>query len=335
MVDQFFFDSISKLSLSENNVKLIKKSTENSLNKVLTKIRENFFTKTEKHSDKTKSQIGQNASSSILTTIEENEANINSNVSNKLLVAKLAKERAEREKKKLEREEKARKKMKEELIEIERKKNEEMMIKEEEKRKRVEEMIQKKEKRKKDLEYYKEVGEKEFKEAFSTKPLYVKIEENYEDQVLMPELEKKKAELARKRELFQPIRKHEIIEHMKRYQEYSYESQVRREQSLKNKEIEFKYNNSAGVFKSKFTENILEEERLKKEEQEKIEQEKKKLIEKKKKYSSIVKEMFIPSVDVFKRQEMLLIQEKLKHPVTIKLTENRSISDEENKPRKK
>ena len=45
--------------------------------------------------------------------------------------------------------------------------------------------------------------------------------------------------------------------------------------------------------------------------------------------------MFAPSIDEFKRQEMLLIQEKLKHPVRITLNENKSISDDGDKPRPK
>ena len=335
MVDNYFIVSIDNLNLPPKLLQSVKNSTTSALHKVLNQIREDFSITCKKYSRKSSPVTDQIDSQTEVSEDEDNQKNYPLKITNKALVAKLAKERTEREKKRLEREEKARIKMQEEIEEYEKKKFEEIMLKEEEKRKRVEELLYKKDQRKRQIEYLKEIGEKEFREVITSKPLYVKIEENYEEQVLMPELEKKKAELAKKREFFQPIKKQEIAEHMKKYQENSLENQMRREIHNKNKQIEFKYNNSAYIIKSKFTENILEEEKKKKEEKEQQEQGKKKLLEKKKNYSSVVKEMFAPSIDEFKRQEMLLIQEKLKHPVRITLNENKSISDDGDKPRPK
>ena len=332
MVEKYFSDCFKTLNIPNKLTHTVKSTTKDSLSRILGKIREIFSIK---DSRKSSSDSELSESPGELAIHEGDGRNYIPQISNKLLVAKLNKERAERERKRLEREHKARIRAEEEMQEIERRKQEENMLKEEEKRIRVEKLLQKKDQRKRNIEFLKELGEKEFREIITNKPLYVKIEENYEEQVLMPELEKKKAELARKREFFQPVRKQEIIDHMKRYQENSLESQARREILVKNKQIEFKYNNSACMIKSKFTENLLEEERHKRVEKEQQELEKRKLIDRKKQYASIVKENFAPSVDEFKRQEMLLIQERLKHPVRIKINDNKSISDEENKPRRK
>ena len=332
MVEKYFLDSFKILNISNKLAHTVKSTTKESLARIIDRIREIFSIK---DSRKSSSESELSESPGELNIQEGDRRNYIPQVSNKLLVAKLNKERVEREKKRLEREEKARLRAQEEMQEVERRKQEENYLKEEEKRRRVEKLLKKKEQRKKNIEFFKEVGEKELREIIANKPLYVKIEENYEEQVLMPELEKKKAELAKKREVFQPVRKQEIIDHMKKYQENSLESQARREILAKNKEIEFKYNNSACVIKSKFTENILEEERRKREEKEQQEIEKKKLLDRKKQYASIVKDNFAPSVDEFKRHEMLLIQERLKHPVRIKIVENKSTSDEENKPKRK
>lgn len=328
MVDRYFQRAISDVGAGSKVISAIKTITDETLQIILNKIKENLLESDKKQSRSSSSHYNEE-------TLTKSEAKHYKEIfDTKNFVAKMARERFEREKKKIERDDKARIKLQQALEDEEKKKLVEIEMKEAEKKRRVEELLKKKEQRKRQLDEIREIGEKEFKEVISTKPLYMKIEENYEEQVLMPELEKKKAELARKREFLQPIKRTEIIEHMKKYQEASMESQLRREYQAKTKAIEFKYNSSTGVIKSRFTDRVLEEEKKKKEEQEKIEHEKEVLIEKKKKYAKIVKEMFAPSIDEFKKNEMLLIQERLKNPVRIKFAE-KSISDEESKPKRK
>ena len=328
MVDRYFQRAISDVGANPKVISTIRKVTDESLLVILKKIRDNLL-----ENDKKQSSEGNSLYNDV--PLSNSEAKHYKDIfDTKIFVAKMTRERFEREKKRIEREEKGRIKLQQALEEDEKKRLMLLAQKETEKKKRVEDLVKKKEKRKKQLDEIREIGEKEFREVVSIKPLYVKIEENYEEQVLMPELEKKKAELARKREFLQPIKRTEIIEHMKKYQEAAVENQIRREFQAKTKALEFKYNSSAGVIKSRFTDRVLEEEKKKKEDLEKVEQDKARLIEKKKKYAEVVKEMFVPSVDEFKKQEMLLIQERLKNPVRIKLTE-KSISDEENKPRRK
>ena len=48
-------------------------------------------------------------------------------------------------------------------------------------------------------------------------PLYKRLEENFEKNVLLPELQRKKEELAKKRELYRPLSKLELDEHAKRH----------------------------------------------------------------------------------------------------------------------
>jgi hypothetical protein len=329
MVEKFFQKSLSDLAASQNIISTVVVVTNETLASVLSKIKENLLSDDKGQNSRNSSRYDQESQE-----INQEENHLKNIFDAKGFVAKMTRERWEREKKKIEREEKARVKLVASIEEEERKKYSESLKKEEEKQKRIEILLRKKEARKKMIEELKEIGEKEFREVISNKPMYLRIEENYEEQVLMPELEKKKAELARKREFLQPIRRSEILDHMKKYQETAMESQVRREIQAKNKQLEFKYNSSACAMKSRFTDRVLEEEKKKKEESEKAEHEKVQLVDKRKKYASIVKEMFVPSVDEFKKQEMILIQERLKHPVRIKLNE-KSISDEENKPKKK
>lgn len=333
MVEKHFIKALEDLNLTVKINEAIKTATSQTLDKLLYRLKTDLL-KGKKNYSRKSSLYGEELEINENFREEEHEKNIEHLIANKLFLAKLARDRQERERKRYEREEKARKKMQEEYEIEEKRRIEDAQIKELEKKRRVEELLKKKETRKKQMDFFKELGDKEYKEVITTKPLYIKFEENYEEQVLMPELEKKKAELARKREFLQPIRRNEIMDHMKKYQEIAYENQARRELSAKNKQIEFKYNNSTGIIKSRFTDNILEEERRKKEELDKLDAEKKLLVEKKKRYASLVKEMFAPSVDEFKRQEMVLIQEKLKHPVRLKIMENRSASDED-KPKKR
>lgn len=331
MVEKYFNKALSDLTAKDKFIKCVVVVTNETLASVLNKIKENLLNDEKIQSRKSSSRYEYDQESRDMDT-QENQ--LKSAFDAKLFVAKMTRDRWEREKKKIEREEKARMKVLASIEEEERLKMYENFKREKEKERRVEELLKKKEKRKKMIEELKEIGEKEFREVISNKPLYLKIEENYEEQVLMPELEKKKAELARKREFLQPIRRSEILDHMKKYQETAIESQVRREIQIKNKQLEFKYNSSACAMKSRFTDRVLEEEKKKKEEMEKAGHDRIQLVEKKKKYADIVKEMFVPSIDEFKKQEMLLIQERLKNPVRIKLTE-KSISDEENKPKRK
>ncbi|CAG9329897.1 unnamed protein product [Blepharisma stoltei] len=237
----------------------------------------------------------------------------------KRLLKKLQKEKSERHRKLQELDEEAKRKLDEdiELEEILKQKREEEMKKE-----RINNTLkrrEKEEKHKKEFENWKNLTEKEYKNVISQKYLHEKLEESYITQIVMPELEKKKAELAQKRLLFQPINRGEIIEHARRHDDIIKDLQARREKEALSQSIDLQYHQIAKSFHSKAQDALKEEEKRLKEEKDKEELEKKQRIEKKNQYAELVKELYRPTVDEFKRQEMKLLVEKLKLPVRKKL----------------
>jgi hypothetical protein len=68
--------------------------------------------------------------------------------------------------------------------------------------------------------------------------MYKKMKERYETQVLMPELERRKEEIAKKRELYRPLNHDEICEHAKRYESAARELAEKREKARKARYLE-------------------------------------------------------------------------------------------------
>lgn len=65
------------------------------------------------------------------------------------------------------------------------------------------------------------------------KPLYRKIEKNFEQHYVIPELEKRKKELASKRSFMKPIDGREILEHEEKYKEKLKHERAKRENKFK------------------------------------------------------------------------------------------------------
>ncbi|CAG9336058.1 unnamed protein product [Blepharisma stoltei] len=231
---------------------------------------------------------------------------------NKEFTKKLKEERLERERRIKEREEKQTKKLLDEIEEKNKEREDYYLQQELEKQKRIEELKQRAEERKKDIETRKEIGQKEYQKVVSNKPLFKQMEDKFNQQVLMPELEKKKAELAKKRMLFQPINPQEIYEHSKKINEIRKEQEQRRQKELVQRSLEEQVNFLSPNLQSHFTEAIMEEERRKREEAEKVKED---VINRKLKmmqYADLVKEMFQPSVDKSKQTELEERIEKIK-----------------------
>ncbi|CAG9323305.1 unnamed protein product [Blepharisma stoltei] len=248
----------------------------------------------------------------------------------KQLLKKLQEEKEQRHKKLQELDEEAKKKFEEEMEtnEILQQKREEELRKE-----RVLKALQrreKEEKHKKELEDWKILTEREYKHVLSQKYLHEKLQESYVTQVVMPELEKKKADLAQKRMLFQPINREDLIEHARRHDEIMRDLQNRREKEVHNRSIDLQYRQISKSFHSKALDILNEEEKRQKEEKEREELERKQRIEKKLQYSELVKELYRPSIDEYKKQEMKLLVEKLKFPVRTKLHGHNSAGTYEN-----
>jgi hypothetical protein len=106
----------------------------------------------------------------------------------------------------------------------------------------------------------KESGAEELMKVKASKPLYVQLEENYKQQVLMPELEKHKADLASKRVHFNSVTRQELSEHAKRYEEMKKEQLERRSLQATQSTLDH-MTNLANKNSSKFTYGVIEEER--------------------------------------------------------------------------
>jgi len=147
---------------------------------------------------------------------------------------------------------------------------------------------------------------KNFKNKEKTsKYLHEEIEERYNKDILMPELEKKKRELENLRKLHKPIKKEDLDEHEKNYQE---KIKIEREKQRMKREKWYS-DIGYGVFdenryKTKFYEKALEEERAKGSNKGVEEELKKKKQEKMNSYAKIVKEMHWPEISENKRKEI-------------------------------
>lgn len=178
--------------------------------------------------------------------------------------------------------------------------------------KKRQEILEKIEKHKEDLEKEKiarEKREKNYKEFKrkdkAEKRLHEQIEERYKQDVLMPELERKKKNLDEIRKFHKPIKREELDEHEKNYQE-----KIKIEMEKQRMRREKWYSDIGyGVYdenryKTKFYEKAIQEEKFKESDKRVASQDRKRKHEKMNNYAKIVKEMHWPQVSERKRKEM-------------------------------
>ena len=146
----------------------------------------------------------------------------------------------------------------------------------------------------------------EFLQIIREKPLFQKMEEKFMQDFEIKELEKRKAELAKKRLNYLPLNKQDLLEHIKRH-----DTLIKEKEKLGNISI-FDDNKN---YQTKFTAEILKQDKQKKIEEEKLQKEKIKRLEDRISYGESVREMYSPTVDKFKQMELALRLEKLKNPV--------------------
>ncbi|CAG9318079.1 unnamed protein product [Blepharisma stoltei] len=183
-----------------------------------------------------------------------------------------------------------------EKLELESKEMEERQKRQEEEKKlKIQEKLEEIEIRKKEREEKIIESNKAFKHVASVKPLFQKLEERYQQQYIIPELEKRKYELAQKRQMLAPINMKEIISHEKNYFENFEELRHRRELELKRKKQDIALHEASLVFYKSKAAQVLEKEELEKmQEQMKKDIERTDNIEKRKIYGDIISEMFRP-----------------------------------------
>ena len=139
----------------------------------------------------------------------------------------------------------------------------------------------------------------------------------------MPELEKRKADLAAKREGYSSIDHAEINNHGQRYMETLKERERRRRKQLDQRNMDTNLNAAANHYASKFTYDVLGREKQQKEQEEVKSNARRVLKAKQERYAQIVREMFIPTVDQVKVMELQLIQERQAPKLLLKHTSER------------
>ena len=146
--------------------------------------------------------------------------------------------------------------------------------------------------------------------------LYKKLEEKYTKNVLMPILEEKKEQLAKKRNQFKSMDKNEFINHEKKYELLMAQKEEDRKKKMKiNKEKDLLLKKSISKYKTIALERQSIEEIKKKEEEEKRKNEIKMRREKMENYSHLIRDAYQirPSTDKAKELQERIFH--LKHPV--------------------
>ena len=203
------------------------------------------------------------------------------------------------------------------LIEMEQNRTKTLLDKNAEKRRAMEE--EKKQKLIERIEHHKEMMDKEkesrakresdwkaYKHKEKTsKYVYQEIEDRYSKDIVMPELERKKKNLESIRKFHKPIKREDLDEHEKNYQE---KIKIEREKQRMKRE---KWYSDIGYgvydeskYKTKFYEKALQEEKKNEAKKRVNSQNKKRKKEKMENYAKIVKEMHWPEVSPKKRQEI-------------------------------
>lgn len=135
--------------------------------------------------------------------------------------------------------------------------------------------------------------------------LHEKLEKDYKEKVLMPELEKKKLALREKREFYKPIDHKEIDEFQKKYEE---NIKIKIDQQRQKRE---KWYEDLGAgqydpnkYKTKMLNRVIEDEKGAEELKQREIEDKKHKAEKMRNYAKIVKQMHWPEVSPKKQEEI-------------------------------
>lgn len=227
---------------------------------------------------------------------------------------KLREEQVERERRRKQKASELFQKVQEELEDAEEQKRLKAEEEEYKKQQRLAEMRAKAEARQEKSEQLRK-AEQDYRKLMQNKPLYKKIEENYTSERMMPGLERRKEEIAKKRQGFRPLNREELEEHARHIDEMKRELEYKRAKEKSVRTLDEQPVTSQRNLASKFTYSVLQHDTEAKAALEKELQERKRLAEKQKQYAAIVKEMYTPTIDSLKQKEMHLMQERLKNPV--------------------
>jgi hypothetical protein len=162
-------------------------------------------------------------------------------------------------------------------------------------------MKEKYEKRLQETEELKKI-QSEKKLTPKQKPLFLKYEERYKSQIIMPELERRKEELKQKRLYYSPIPQQSIKEHAEWYSSMKEDHNKQFNKELQERILESKIRESE-MGGNEWNLRAIEEKRRFKEENSKKFREKMELLEKRNNYADLVQEMYSPALDIQKKPE--------------------------------
>eukprot|EP00826_Nyctotherus_ovalis_P042832 TRINITY_DN4469_c0_g6_i1.p1 TRINITY_DN4469_c0_g6~~TRINITY_DN4469_c0_g6_i1.p1 ORF type:complete len:487 (+),score=246.31 TRINITY_DN4469_c0_g6_i1:326-1786(+) len=146
--------------------------------------------------------------------------------------------------------------------------------------------------------------------------LYRRLEEKYQKEVLMPMLEEKKKELAKKRNQQKPVTREEVALHMKRHDLLLARKEESRQQELREKrEKEMAAQASIGRLRTGALERLVLEETKAKGERERKRVENRERREKMENYANLIKETCPVRASSLKAKQLQTQIESLKHPV--------------------
>lgn len=182
------------------------------------------------------------------------------------------------------------------------------------KEERLAEIEEQKKKREEEIKKAKELAKAKMKPA--TNYVYKKLEEKYTNEIVLPELEKKKEELAKKRNLFKPVRNEDLEEHKRKYDLYiAGQEELRKQEIKKRKEREEQITESLNKCKTSTLEKVNEMETKEKIENEMKKNRNKILREKIKSYANLVKETCPVETSSEKAEQLKKLIANLKQPV--------------------
>ena len=241
------------------------------------------------------------------------------------LVERMKQEKLQKKQKEAERRKRLKERIKreEELLDQRRKAIEEQ--KELDRQQRLEQIKLKEQQRKMKIENNEKIYKQNLKKI-EKNTLYKQIEKRFEHDYVIPELERRKQELAAKRNFAKPIDKEGILEHEKKYEEL-----LKQEEAKRHEKYKYESDYDPNRYKSKFMDKIIKDEEQNKAQKDHKVEELSKLIKKKENYSKLVLETHKPTISKRKKMEMELIKQNLDNPTAFERMKKRMVSSSQNK----
>ncbi|KRX03601.1 Ankyrin repeat-containing domain [Pseudocohnilembus persalinus] len=158
------------------------------------------------------------------------------------------------------------------------------------------------------------------------------FEKNYQKNIEMPELEKRKQKLAEKRKMFQPLSHDQFQEHKKKHQENLKIKLLenKKERMFKGQELPLERNSNYKPIKSSYTSKVLQYDKEKREREKLLQEEKKQMMERRKKYGQLVKDIYQPQLQM---QSQLYAEDNDDNQSVQKTPVNKNLENKKSKPK--